>query len=204
MEDYLSPSEVAKLTKLSKDTVYHYIKKGDLPATRLGRKHVVLRSDLEGFIEARKGAYQAGELHLSDEDREPGKPCGRRSAGRAALLFHLGTYVIVNGFLVLIWLLAGGGYPWFLWVIFGWGILLVMHAFYLWEWKFFMARGVRRKPATVGLIYHTHAYLMVNSALVLIWALAGGGYPWFLWAVVGWGIGLALHALSYFSFSCAR
>ena len=70
MEKYLRPSEVAKLLKLNTETVYHYIKKGDLPAARLGRKYIVLQSDLEDFIEKRKGAYQIEKLHLSDKGKE--------------------------------------------------------------------------------------------------------------------------------------
>lgn len=132
------------------------------------------------------------------------KESKRGSVRKAALRFHIGTYLIVNGFLALIWALAGGGYPWFLWAVLGWGILLAMHILAYWSWNFNVARGVRLRPAMVGLLYHTGAYVIVNSVLVLIWALAGGGYPWFLWALVGWGIGLAIHAFSYFSFCAAR
>ena len=204
MEKYLRPSEVAKLTKLNTETVYHYIKNGDLRAVRFRHKYIVFRRDLEDFIRNRKEVYQTKELNFSNEDKDLMKKYDGRSGMEMALRFHFGTYLIVNGFLVLIWRLAGGGYPWFLWVILGWGVLLFIHAFDLLEWNFFRARGVIRKPATIGLLYHTYAYVIVNSALALIWARFGGGYPWFLWALIGWGMGLAMHALSYFSFSCAR
>ena len=47
----------------------------------------------------------------------------RRVRLRRAFYSHLGTYLIVNAFLVLIWAFASGaGYPWFLWVLGGWGI----------------------------------------------------------------------------------
>jgi hypothetical protein len=36
---------------------------------------------------------------------------------------------------------------------------------------------------------------MTNLFLVVIWALAGGGYPWFLFPIFGWGIGLVAHGV---------
>jgi hypothetical protein len=62
----------------------------------------------------------------SDETR---KMAEKRVKERIALISHLGTYVVVNGFLVVVWALSGGGYPWFLWVIAGWGIGLVLNIF---------------------------------------------------------------------------
>lgn len=46
---------------------------------------------------------------------------------------HLMAYVAVNAFLIAIWMLTGGnngGYFWPAWVLAGWGIGVVMHA---WE-----------------------------------------------------------------------
>ena len=31
-------------------------------------------------------------------------------------------------------------------------------------------------------------YLIVNAVLVVIWALSGQGYPWFLWPLGIWGV----------------
>ncbi len=41
---------------------------------------------------------------------------------------------------------------------------------------------------------HVAAYVIVNSMLVVIWALSSGGYFWPIWPIVGWGIGLAFNA----------
>lgn len=70
MERYLRPSEVARLLKLNTETVYHYIKKGDLPAAKLGRKYIVTEKDLERFIQRRKESYRAGKLELSEKGKE--------------------------------------------------------------------------------------------------------------------------------------
>lgn len=46
---------------------------------------------------------------------------------RRIFLLHLSVYLTTNLFLIVIWSLTGGGYPWFLFPIFGWGIGLVAH-----------------------------------------------------------------------------
>lgn len=40
---------------------------------------------------------------------------------------------------------------------------------------------------------HLMVYLVVNAALVVIWAMSGAGYFWPVWPIVGWGIGLVLN-----------
>jgi hypothetical protein len=67
-----------------------------------------------------------------------------------------------------------------------------------------LARLVEDLPATgppptrsgpsKGWREHLHAYVAVNALLVAIWALSGFGYPWFVWPLLGWGIGLVSHA----------
>ena len=38
------------------------------------------------------------------------------------------------------------------------------------------------------------AYVVVNIALVIIWAATGAGSFWPVWVIGGWGIGLAFQA----------
>ena len=47
-------------------------------------------------------------------------------------------------------------------------------------------------------LLHLSVYLSTNVFLVVIWALVGGGYPWFLFPIFGWGIGLVAHAVVAF------
>lgn len=42
---------------------------------------------------------------------------------------HITSYVIVNTFLVMVWRLSGRRYPWFLWVMAGWGTGVAFHIF---------------------------------------------------------------------------
>lgn len=41
---------------------------------------------------------------------------------------HLVAYVVVNAFLIGIWAITGAGYFWPVWILGGWGIGLVFHA----------------------------------------------------------------------------
>jgi hypothetical protein len=54
----------------------------------------------------------------------------------------------------------------------------------------------RRVDNRQGFIIHAILFLVVNTALFGIWKLTGAHYPWFLWPLFGWGIGVAGHALS--------
>ncbi len=48
--------------------------------------------------------------------------------------------------------------------------------------------------AKAGFVTHLTTYVLVNAMLVVIWAVAGGGVFWPIYPILGWGIGLALHA----------
>lgn len=39
-------------------------------------------------------------------------------------------------------------------------------------------------------------YTIVNIGLILIWLVSGGGYFWPIWVIIGWGIGLGIHAFT--------
>jgi hypothetical protein len=45
---------------------------------------------------------------------------------------------------------------------------------------------------------HLSIYLMTNLFLVVIWALTGAGFPWFVFPLFGWGIGLVAHGSAAF------
>jgi hypothetical protein len=58
-------------------------------------------------------------------DREQAR---QRVQDRRDFEAHLVAYVVVNAFLVGVWVLTGGGYFWPAWVLAGWGVGLVLHA----------------------------------------------------------------------------
>jgi len=60
----------------------------------------------------------------------------------------------------------------------------------------------KRVEEKKGFFTHLIVYICVNILLVIIWAFpSGGGYPWFLFPLGGWGIGLLFHFLGVFVFS---
>ncbi|HXF63945.1 MAG TPA: 2TM domain-containing protein [Caldilineaceae bacterium] len=59
-------------------------------------------------------------------------------------------------------------------------------------------RARRRVQAIKGFYIHLLVYLFVNAGLLLINLLTSPGDWWFYWPLLGWGIGLAAHALAVF------
>jgi hypothetical protein len=59
----------------------------------------------------------------------------------------------------------------------------------------------KRVEEKKGFYSHLVTYIVVNAVLVLIWAFTGRGYPWFVWPLGGWGIGLIFHFLGVFAFN---
>jgi hypothetical protein len=51
-----------------------------------------------------------------------------------------------------------------------------------------------------SLLVHAIVYVVVNAIIIVIWAFTSPGYPWFLWPLGGWGIGLIFHTLGVFVF----
>lgn len=58
--------------------------------------------------------------------------------------------------------------------------------------------AIDRIRAKRGFYWHFGIYLIVNAALVLIWALTWTGYFWPAWVILGWGIGVLSHGLVVF------
>jgi Domain of unknown function (DUF1707)/2TM domain len=47
-----------------------------------------------------------------------------------------------------------------------------------------------RRPRLDG---QTRTYLAVIALLWLVWLVSGAGYPWPVWPMLGWGVGVAGH-----------
>jgi hypothetical protein len=73
------------------------------------------------------------------------------------------------------------------------------------EYERAYALAKERVEARVGFYWHLASYVVVNAFLIGIylitnWNDASFGYPWFVWPLAGWGIGLILHAFGVFVF----
>lgn len=55
-----------------------------------------------------------------------------------------------------------------------------------------------------GFFIHLTVYIIVNSFLVIIWAITSSvakyWFPWFIFPLAGWGVGLLFHGMSVFAF----
>ncbi len=60
------------------------------------------------------------------------------------------------------------------------------------------ARQILRRRA---FLVHLAVYAAVNLMLVGVWALAGGGFPWFLFPIMGWGVGVVAHGATAYLLS---
>ena len=62
------------------------------------------------------------------------------------------------------------------------------------------ARARARVRALKGLYIHSLVFMLVNLGLFGINVLVGRPW-WFLWSVLGWGVGLGAHAIVVLTFS---
>jgi hypothetical protein len=60
-------------------------------------------------------------------------------------------------------------------------------------------RAHAKVQAIKGFYVHALAFVAVNIALFALNAIVGGVW-WFYWPLIGWGIGLGLHAFGVFGF----
>lgn len=47
--------------------------------------------------------------------------------------------------------------------------------------------------------YHLGSYIAVNTFLVILNLITSPNHLWFYWPMLGWGLGLAMHALRVFA-----
>lgn len=105
-------------------------------------------------------------------------------------LGHLGPYVMVIGLLAVInFLTDPGGYPWFIWPALGWGVGL---AFHLMGVLLSEMKSLSNKWR--GFLGHAGSYAIIMGLLIAIYLMSDpGGYPWFIWPALGWGVAVAMH-----------
>jgi 2TM domain len=61
------------------------------------------------------------------------------------------------------------------------------------------AWAIKRIRAKRAFWIHFGIYVAVNVFLVGVWAVTWRGYFWPVWPMLGWGIGVAAHALTVFT-----
>jgi len=61
-------------------------------------------------------------------------------------------------------------------------------------------RAERKVKARLGFYSHSATYVLVNLFLFIINLVTSPETLWFIWPLLGWGIGLVAHFLSVFVF----
>jgi len=63
-----------------------------------------------------------------------------------------------------------------------------------------LRRAGKRVDEKLGFYIHLAIYILVNGLLIAIDLMTSPGTYWFIWPLVGWGIGVLVHGLSIFAF----
>jgi hypothetical protein len=63
--------------------------------------------------------------------------------------------------------------------------------------RYFKAR--KRVEEIKGFYGSLTAYIVVNLGLLVLNLITSPGYLWFLWPLIGWGIGVAIHGMKVFN-----
>src|ERR687893_583307 len=101
-----------------------------------------------------------------------------RSGAGMALSLHAALTVMLDVLVTIVWAATGGGEFWPVWVWFGTGIPLALHAL------LFDAIRRPREPLK-AITVHAQVTGLVAAILIVIWALAGFGAFWPAWPIFG-------------------
>ena len=63
----LTPLEVAELLKITKNTVYELIKRGELPAYKVGKKLRIDKEDINNYINNQKKVVHHLKLNIQNK-----------------------------------------------------------------------------------------------------------------------------------------
>ncbi|MHA1519181.1 MAG: 2TM domain-containing protein [Promethearchaeota archaeon] len=116
---------------------------------------------------------------------------------RIFLILHGLLYIFVNLLLFAINYLTNWEYPWFLWAVTGWGIILSTHSL-----QFILYKKGVVNLSTLGMVYHVWGFIIINLFLLFIsfftndpmWSF----HPWFWISFGSWSAILIIHAVLYF------
>ncbi len=61
-----------------------------------------------------------------------------------------------------------------------------------------MVLARKRAQDKVGFYTHFSIYIIVNAMLILVWWFTGAGFPWFIFVLGFWGIGVVANFVSVF------
>jgi fatty acid desaturase len=56
-------------------------------------------------------------------------------------------------------------------------------------------RRRRQRALRSSLRIHAAVFAFIQVLLIVVWAMTGAGFAWFVFPLLGWGAGLAAHAV---------
>jgi signal transduction histidine kinase len=123
-------------------------------------------------------------------------PAQVRAARRRALAVHAVLTVGVSTLLVVIWATTTQGYFWPGWVLLPLGLALAIH---VWVMLVLERPSIRQRTGgSEALAAHVGISVALWGFLVGVWALAGRGYFWPIWPLLGFAALVAVHAVVLF------
>ena len=145
---------------------------------------------------------------MSDEEIEVHRNWFLRLlTNRIVYALHLFTYVMVNGLLIMIWLVSwtvtGLNFFWPFHPIFGWGFGVGFHAltYVMYNDKSEYLTYIRQQSNYImTFIYHAFFYISINLYLFLL-NLIDLTFIWFTWTLGMWGIFFVFHAIGFFTWN---
>lgn len=119
---------------------------------------------------------------------------------RYVLILHFWVYIFVNTLLFLInsWTTTISKYPWFLWPLSSWTMVLTVHSC-----TYLMFRKGIINLNKVFMLYHLIFYIVINSFLVIAdlitpFPISETPINWAYWPIGTWGFLLIVHLVVYF------
>ncbi|WP_417362795.1 2TM domain-containing protein [Galbibacter sp.] len=115
---------------------------------------------------------------------------------------NLTAYIVVIPFLVWIYYITNSGFPWIVFPVVGWGIGVVMHGMSVYDYHPFMSKNLDRAKAKKIRDFYANltAYILVIPFLAWINYTTSAGFPWIVFPVVGWGIGVIIHGMEAYNY----
>ncbi|HZJ12761.1 MAG TPA: 2TM domain-containing protein [Methyloceanibacter sp.] len=113
-------------------------------------------------------------------------------------LIHLAAFVAITAGLAAVNLWFAPQYPWFIWVLIGWGAAVATHAFAL------LMRQTRRRERIFidrkarSFTVHLFAYVATVLILFFVNLTVTPNLWWFYWVALGWGAGVIAHGACAF------
>ena len=116
-----------------------------------------------------------------------------RDLSMRVFLAHLAAFVVITAGLAAINLWFAPQYPWFVWVLMGWGAAVATHALALLLRKTHRRERIFIDRKARSFTVHLFAYVATVLILLFVNLTVTPKVWWFYWVALGWGAGIIAH-----------